>query len=191
MVPVDETANIHEFRSESRLVGLYRLLASRPAKEVSAFVYEGGRVTPLTYLLDTGRRGGSGDLRIDFAWEQGIATTVANDVSMTTNLVPGVLDRGSLQVTLMLSGDGAPGTYSLLDEDGLETHEVRADGEQPIDTPLGVFSTRKLIQQRLNSSRRTLIWSAPELRGLPVRIERQSRGETRAALRLKSVRWLD
>ena len=111
----------HEFRSESRLVRLYRLLAARPAKEVSAFVYEGGRVTPLTYLLDTGRCGGCGDLRIDFAWEQGIATSVANDVSMTTNLVRGVLDLGSLQVTLMLSGDGAPGTYSLLDEDGLET----------------------------------------------------------------------
>ena len=191
VVPVDDSANTYEFRSVTRLGGLYRLLAPRPVEEVSTFVFDSGRVWPLSYSLSSGRRGGNDDFRIDFDWEQGIATTTAADLHVTTELVPGILDRGTLQVTLMLRGDGGPENYTLLDKDGLEAHEVRADGDEAIEAPMGEFSTRKLIQQRVSSSRRTLIWSAPELHDLPVRIERQSRGEARAAFHLRSVDWLE
>ena len=191
VVPVEDSANTYEFRTVSRLAGLYRLLAPGPVEEVSVFVYENGRIRPVNYSLSSGRRGGRDDFRIDFDWERGIATTTAADVAVQTELVPGVLDRGALQVTLMLRGDSGPDDYTLLDKDGPELHEVRSDAEETIETPSGVFSTRKLIQQRVNSSRRTLIWAAPDLDGLPVRIERQSRGESRAAFHLRSVRWLD
>ncbi len=191
VVRIAESANAYEFRSVSRLAGLYRLLAPGAVEEVSAFVYEGGRVRPLSYSLSGSRRGND-DFSIAFDWEQGIATTVVEDVSATTELVPGIFDRSSLQVVLMLRGENdGPRDFMLLDRDGLETHEVRADGEETLETPLGRLPTRKSIQQRLNSSRRTLIWSAPNLHGLPVRIERQNRGETRTALQLQSVEWLE
>ena len=191
VIPVDDSIGVYEFRSVSRLSGLYRLFVPGPVEEVSTFVFDSGRVRPLSYSLSSGRRGGNDDFRIDFDWEQGIATTTAADLHVTTELVPGILDRGTLQVTLMLRGDRGPENYTLLDKDGLEAHEVRADGDEAIEAPMGEFSTRKLIQQRVSSSRRTLIWSAPELHDLPVRIERQSRGEARAAFHLRSVDWLE
>ena len=159
-------------------------------EEISAFVFENGRVRPLSYSLRSGTRGGTDNFNIVFDWEQRIATVTAVNLEVQTELVSGVLDRGALQVTLMLRGNGDhPENYTLLVKDGLEIHAVREVGAETIETPLGAFSTRTLVHQRLTSSRRTLVWSAPDFHHLPVRIERQTRGETRTALHLRSVEW--
>ena len=192
VTPIADTSGAYEFRSVSRVRGIFRLLAPRPVEELSKFVVEGGRIRPLAYTFSNGNRGAEEDYRIEFDWTRGRAITTVQDISMESQLVPGVLDTGSLQVALVLRGGGlGVEQVSLLGRDGLEAHELRHAGEEILETPLGRFETRKLIHQRLNSSRRTLIWLAPELRNLPVRIERQASGETRAAFRLKAVQWLD
>ena len=186
------TAAAYEFRSVSRVEGLLRLLAPNPVVEISEFVYADGRVQPLAYSYEDGSRRGKDNFSIAFDWAKGIAVTTAEGVGVESKLVPGVLDRGSQQAALMLRTDGqGPERYTLLDKDGLEVHEFRAGGEETLETPLGAIATRKFIQQRTGSSRRTLIWMAEELHALPVRIERQAGGETRAAFRLQSVRWLE
>ena len=191
VTPIADSTGAHEFRSELRVTGLYRLISPGPVEEISAFVLENGRVRPLTYSLRSGSGGESDNFNIVFDWEQRIATVTAVNQEVQTELASGVLDRGTLQVTLMLRGNGEhPEHYSLLDKEGLEVHEVRDVGAETVETPLGAFSTRTLIHQRLTSSRRTLIWSAPDLHHLPVRIERQTRGETRTAFHLRSVEWL-
>ena len=186
------TNDTYEFRSASRVSGLFRLLVPSPAEELSEFVHENSRIRPLAYSLRDGTRRGRNDFRIEFDWERERAIITAADFSAETELVPGMLDRGSFQVALMLRpGPLAAERISLLDRDGMEVHELRPDGEEILETPAGRFETRRLVQQRLNSSRRTLFWMAAELRNLPVRIERQVDGETRVALHLKSVRWHD
>ena len=191
VTPIADTTGAYEFRSVLHVTGLYRLIAPGPVEEISAFVFENGRVRSLSYSLSSESRGGTDNFNIVFDWEQCIATVTAVNLEVHTELVSGVLDRGALQVTLMLRGTGDhPENYTLLGKGGLEVHEVWEAGAEFIETPLGAFSTRKLIHQRLTSSRRTLIWSAPDLYHLPVRIERQTRGETRTAFHLRSVEWL-
>ena len=187
---LDAERGIHEFRSVSRVRGLYRLFVPRPVEELSVFVLEDGQIRPLAYSLDDGTRGERSSFGVEFDWERGRATITTGETRLEPQLLPGTQDRGSLHVALMLLGDDfSTEQVILLDMDGPETHELRADGEETLDTPLGPILTRKLIQQRLGSSRRTLVWLAPGLRGLPVRIERQNDGETRAAFQLESVRW--
>lgn len=187
---LDAGRGIYEFRSVSRVRGLYRLFVPSPVEELSVFVLEGGQIRPLTYALHDGTRRDRNSYNIEFDWERGHAAITAGETRLEPLLLPGTLDRGSLHVALMLLGDDfSTEQVTLLDMDGPETHELRADGEETLDTPLGPVLTRKLIQQRLGSSRRTLVWLAPDLRTLPVRIERQNDGETRAAFQLESVRW--
>ena len=192
VTPIAGNGGAYEFRSVSRVRGLYRLLAPRPVEELSEFVYGNGGIQPLAYALSNGNRSGKDNFRVEFDWERGHAIITLQDQSVETELAPGVLDRGSLQVALMLRGsDLGVEQVGLVSRDGLEVHELRFAGEEVLETALGQFRTRKLIHQRLNSSRRTLLWQAPELHNLPVRIERQESGETRAGFRLKTVRWLD
>ena len=187
---VDAASSTYEFRSESRLGGIFRVIAPRPPEETSAFRVEEGEIRPLAYSLRNGTRDGEGSFDIEFDWPLGRAIVTAGGAGVESQLVPGMLDRGSLQVALMLIGeDFTTEQVTLLDRDGPETHELQADGEETLQTPLGEFHTRRLIQQRLGSSRRTVVWLAPDLHGLPVRIERQRGGETGAAFHLEEVRW--
>jgi hypothetical protein len=55
---------------------------------------------------------------------------------------------------------------------------------------MGLVVAQKLIQQRRGSSRRTIIWMHSELDYLPVRIEQQQNGVTRATFYLQSLKWL-
>lgn len=186
----DAADGTYQFRSSLRIRGLYRLVAPAPPEESSEFTLEGGRIRPSAYSFRDRTRRGEDSFDIEFDWQLGRATTVAEGISVESDLVPGMLDRGSLQVALMLlSDDFTTDQVTLLDRDGPEIHELRAIGEETLDTPLGQFRTRKLIQQRQGSSRQTLIWMAPDLHGLAVRIERQREGETRVAFHLKEVRW--
>ena len=190
VTPLDVERSTYEFRSVSRVRGLYRLFVPRPAEELSVFVLENGRVRPLSYSLRDGTRRDRNSFDVEFDWERDHAVITAGETRLEPQLLPGMLDRGSLQAALMLlAEDFSTQQLTLLDRDGPEIHELRSDGEETLDTAVGRILTRKLIQQRLGSSRRTLVWLAPELHGLPVRIERQNDGETRAVFRLQDVRW--
>lgn len=187
---LDAERGIHEFRSVSRVRGLYRLFVPRPTEELSVFVLENGRIRPLAYSLRDGTRRDRNSFDVEFDWERDRAAITAGETRLEPRLLPGMLDRGSLQAALMLLADDfSTEQVTLLDRDGPEIHELRGDGEETLDTAVGSVLTRKLTQQRLGSSRRTLVWLAPEMHGLPVRIERQNDGETRVALLLESVRW--
>ena len=187
---LDAERGIHEFRSVSRVRGLYRLFVPRPAEETSTFILENGRIRPLAYSLRDGTRRDRNSFNVEFDWERDRAVITVGETRLEPQLLPGMLDRGSLQVALMLLADDfSTEQVTLLDRDGPEIHELSRDGEETLDTAVGPIPTRKLIQQRLGSSRRTLIWLAPELQGLPVRIERQNDGETRATFQLEHVSW--
>lgn len=189
----DATTGVYQFDSTSRFRGLYRLIAPRPIVERSDFTYQDGQIRPLEYQYEDGTRKGEDSYQIVFDWERRIATTTASGGSMESTLIPGLLDRGSMQVAVMLRmhGSNRPSSYQLLDEEGIRIYEYSADGEESLDTPVGAVATQKFIQQRQGSSRRTFLWIAEQLRYVPVRIEQQQNGETRAAFDLTSIEWLE
>jgi hypothetical protein len=183
----------YRFESVSSFRGMIRLARPKPVIERSEFTIHDGAVRPMEFQYRDGSRSGEDDFHVAFDWHAGLATTTREDRTVELELRPGVLDRGSMQVAAMadMAAPGGPDRYVLADEDALRTYRYSPNGSATLETGLGSIDALGFIQQREGSSRRTLIWAAPELRYLPVRIEQQRDGETRTAFILQSVQWLD
>ena len=187
----DRTSGTYTFVSTSRFRGLVRLISPKPFVEISEFVYEQGQIQPLGYSYQGGSRRDNDNYNIAFDWANGVATMTAQGRRIQSELAPGILDRGSMQVAVMLDMRASgPDRYTLVDEDGISVYECSTDGEETLDTPMGIVVTQKFAQQKRGSSRGTIVWVSSELNYLPVRIEQQQNGVTRAAFYLQSLKWL-
>lgn len=187
-VEFDATRGVYTFRSRTEAKGLLRLLSPNPVVERSEFVVRDGTLRPLEFWYEDGSRKGEDNYHMRFDWEAGKAI-VEGEKRVEIDLQPGVLDRGSMQVAVMVdmaSGE-PPGPYVLADEDSLKTYVYTREGEQALATPLGVLDTVRYRQQRHGSSRSTVLWAAPALDHLPVRIEQHRDGNAETVFAL--VRW--
>ncbi len=193
-VRYDTSRGVYRFSSSSALRGLLKFfVAPRAVVERSEFVSEAGRIMPLEFWYEDGSRRGADNFHLQFDWDNGLTIAETEEGRKEFPLPPGTLDRGTIQVQLMLdmARPGPLGSYTLADEDGLRTYDYRADADTLLETPLGRLATQAFIQERAGSSRRVLLWAAPELHYLPARIEQERGGETQTVLLLESVEWLD
>jgi len=192
-VRYDKQNERYRFSSSSSFQGILRFISPNPIVERSEFVSEAGHITSLEFWLEDGSRKGDDNIHIKFDWDSGIATATAEDQENEYPIARGILDRGTMQVQLMIdmARAGPQGSYTIADDDGLRTYAYREEPNTVLETPLGEFSTVAFIQERSGSSRQTFIWAAPELHHLPVRIEQKREGQTRSVLLLESVDWLD
>jgi len=191
-VRYDMGSGLYRFSSSSAFRGLLKFLSPKAIVERSEFVSEAGRITPLKFWYEDGNRRGTDDFQILFDWDNGIAITETDDGPREFPIPRGALDRGTMQIQVMLdmARAGPRGSYTLADEDGLRTYTYRPAADKLLETPFGELATQAFIQERPGSSRRTLLWAAPELHYLPARIEQVRDGETKVVLLLESVEWL-
>lgn len=188
----DDERGIYTFSSRARARGLLRLARPREAVEHSDFTVENGQIRPLEFRYEDGSRKGEDNVRMAFDWDAGVVSVDHGGASMQLELVPGALDRGSMQVALMrdIEANGRPGPYTLADEDGLAAYEFVRQDDTEVATPIGTFTAQRFLQRRDGSSRSTLVWVVPELRYLPVVIEQFRGDELRTRLLLQSVEGL-
>jgi hypothetical protein len=182
----------YTFESTSRFRGVLSVISPNPITEISEFTYDQGQIQPLLYSYDDGTWKGDGKYRVEFDWDNLVATTTLAYGTIKSDLTLGILDRGSMQVSLMLDMWASKREiYTLIDESGVSVYEYLTDGEVVLETPLGTIVTRKLIQQKQGSSRRTIIWVAEELNYLPIRIEQQRNGASQTSFNLQTIEWLE
>ena len=190
-VTQNNTRSTYTFKSTSRFRGVLSIISPNPISEVSEFTYDQGQIQPLVYSYDDGTWKGDGKYRVEFDWDNLLATTTLAYETIKSELTLGILDRGSMQVALMLDMQTSKREiYTLMDESGVSVYEYSTDGEELLETPLGTIITQKLIQQKQGSSRRTIIWVAQELNYLPIRIEQQRNGASQASFNLQTIEWL-
>ncbi len=148
-------------------------------------VYPGGQFTG---------ENGSGIL-IGESWDLDAALsgrTPGDGRTIELQLQPGILDQGSMQVAAMLDmlSSAGPGGYAIADGDSVKLYEYSPNGTQVLSTALGSIETQAFTRQRQGSSRGLLLWVAPRLSFLPVRMEQQKNGRTEMVFILKSVEGL-
>ena len=138
----------YQMTSDVRPNGLVALLASgRIREQVSGEIRE-GTIRPSQYerLLDTGKK--SDHMQLRFDWSAGQVQARHNADQATLPLAPGVVDPLSLQLLVMkdLQRGQLPGEYSLVDRTEIKTYQIRNQGQETLDTPLGKLNTMLINQ---------------------------------------------
>jgi hypothetical protein len=182
----------YEFTSVTKLTGVAKLLVPNAAIEHSTFLYENGRIVPVEFSYEDGRKG-QGDVHLSFDWNRNVAIANAKGQTAEFAVDASVLDRGSLQVAVMhdLGTGGAPAAeYHLAADAALETYRYEGADTATVATGLGPISAQRFIQRREGASQPLILWLAPSLSYLPVRIEREEKSGAVTSLILVSVAGL-
>ena len=189
----DSATRHYHYASNTRVKGLLRLISPKPVIEESEFLLTTEFVQPLNYLYEDGSRKGDDNFRIAFDWTGNTAEINGDSGPVAITLSPNTLDRASLQVAIMrdLAAGSAVGPYLFVDDDGLKTYEYSEEEGAEADTGMGQIAVRRFRQQRQGSSRSTILWMAPSLRYLPVRIEQIRNGEIETVFALDTVEFTD
>lgn len=186
---VHDASGRYVFSSSARARGVLRLIRPDPAIDWSEFNLVGDRIVPVLFRYQDGSRKGEDNFAVDFdaaADEVRIASAAG---VQALPLEDELLDRGSLQVALTqdLRDCRIPGPYRYVDDDGISEYRYERLDDLTADTGIGTLDTVRFVQRREGSSRETILWLAPELAYLPVRIEQIRNGELGTVFTLDDI----
>jgi len=164
--------------------------------ESSLFNYQEGAIIPRHYQYQRKILNKTRDVQVAFDWAGQQVTNTAQGKAWKMAIVPHTLDKQSVQLRLQLDLKAHPKeaayAYNVADGGLLKTYRFIADGEDPVETPLGKYSAIRIKRDRgIDSDRQTWIWFAPELDYSIVRIVQQEADGKRYQLNLKQLTWLD
>lgn len=152
--------------------GLSRVLTSGRMQVSSEFTAAEDGVRPVTYhAVDTIRD--DPEAHITFDWQTNRAHGTVGDEEVALQLDGLSHDAVSIQYELMhdLMNARPSASYVLFDVEKMRVANVRNVGTKTVRTRAGNFDVVGIEHQKEGSSRKTILWCAPELDYLPVVIE--------------------
>ena len=179
----------YRMSTEVRPNGLAALLASGQLDESASGQIREGQVWPDQYERRTETRRRTQTVRLSFDWPAGQVQARSDQDQAQLRLAPGVLDPLSLNLRVMwdLQRGRLPDRYTLVDETELKTFRIRNEGEETLNTPLGVLRTMRVSHSKPGKTRITTFWFAPELHYLPVRVAQEKKGKEELRMEIRSV----
>ncbi|MGD9597667.1 MAG: DUF3108 domain-containing protein [Steroidobacteraceae bacterium] len=167
---------IYDSRNNAR--GIFRLAIPDTVRQTSELRYADGRVQPLHFRGDDGGEATNRDVSLDFDWQRGRITGVAEDKKVDLAAPADVQDPMSVQLVQMHAAatGQVPQRMHTVDKDEIKEYDFTREGTQRLTTALGEIDTVIFESRRPGSSRVIRLWMAPSLGYLPVRAERH-RGE--------------
>jgi len=175
------TADEYVYEIITKARGLARLIRPGTGVETSWFFFNENGFRPVAYKLEGGTGDNENDTTISFDWDAMTAASVYEDEPKEIELNPGVLDRMTADVVAIyaLRNGAEPGVHSIVHRNSIREYGFEYLGEETVKVPAGEFAAVKYIRQRPESSRATVIWYAPDVDYLPVRIQQLKRGKSR------------
>jgi hypothetical protein len=153
----------------NRLLALFH---DEQVRESSLWVVNNGRIRPLKYHYR--RIGGKNEREatLIFDWERRRVINRVQGNPWRLSVPDNTLDRLSAQFALMqdLAKGESRVTYFVADGGRLRRFEFGIVGEDRLETDIGTYHVVKV--KRLNAGKRsTVLWCAPDLNYLPMRID--------------------
>jgi len=181
--------NGYRMSSDVRPNGLVALLASgRIQEQASGEVHEGA-IRPFQYerQLETGKK--SSHMQLRFDWLASQVDARHNTDQATLPLTPGLVDPLSLQLRVMadLQRGQVPSQYRLIDKTEIKTYQIRNQGAETLNTPLGAIRTVRINQYTPGKTRMTTFWVAPDQQFLLVQIAQEKDGKEELRMELRAV----
>jgi hypothetical protein len=184
----------YRYRSETRTTGLFSLFRKDRVVEESLWETSGGQLRPLQYSYEHSGSRKERRVGVQFDWAGERITSTVDGESWQMPASPGVTDKLLYQLAIMsdlLAGQRDGLAYPVADGGKIKTYRFEPLGEETIRTELGEFRTMKLVRQRPDSRRETVLWCAPDLAYLPVRVENTEKDGRKTTAVLESVQGLD
>lgn len=172
------------FHSDTRARGVARLFRSDPIIECSVFQ----ATTPGGWQAQRYRyRDGRKDSDINFDADNQRIDTRYRDESSTLSWNVETTDRllEQLIVSRAIVDGEEPGERAVVDRGSLQTIIWTRLANESIEVGAGRFDTIKYRRSRTGSKRSSLIWFAPKLDGVPVRIEQYRLDDRQAVATLE------
>ena len=167
--------------------GLAPLIASGTVLQRSWFVVADGAVRPLRFRFDDGMKRRADDVALDFDWAAGRITGTAKGEPVDVPIEPNVQDPVSIQIATMvaLMGGRQPGEIPLIEGPQAKLYAYTFERAESLETDAGTFDTLVYRSARAGSDRETLLWLAPSLGYLAVRVEQHRKGRRLFGMFLK------
>lgn len=180
------------YRSRSVATGLVALFSDTRVDERSEGRLTEGGLRPERYRYErSGDDARHGELR--FYWEDG---QVVNDVgghAWRMDIPPDTRDRvvGSVQLMHDLDTGKRTLSYPIADGGHLRTYHFRVTGRERVESGVGELEALRVVRTDADGPARTVLWCAPALHYLPLRIEHSDPEEGDYTMTLQQVEGLD
>ena len=165
----------YTYNSTSGVGGFLSWLRKEHVRESSHGSMSAGGIRPDEYHFHrTGDRGNR-VARVSFDWHNNRAVNTVDGKAWRMDIQPGTLDKLVVQIAIMqqLQDQPADLEFSIADGGKPKRYRITIRDEETVDVPAGEFDTIMIEQQAENLQRRTILWAAPALDYLPVKIMRE------------------
>jgi len=187
------------FESNGKLTGLAALFRKDKITESSHWeINNDGQLRPVEYRYE--RTGGEKEKSVyhHFDWRNNKVISKTQDEKKELTVAPGLLDKLLYQLAMMETENPEVGLeYDLIDGTTLKKYQFDFKGEEELSTPMGKIKTLKFQRSRPNENpdntknkRSTILWCAPSLHYLPIRVDTIDKKGHLTSIRIKEVAGL-
>jgi len=171
LVPIGNGRFLWESRSETAGAGaLIRDVYINERSESETF---GQTFRPSVYTYERYGENATRNVRVTFDWKNGVALNTANGYTWRMSVPPETLDKFNYLLALMrdLTEGKRSMQYTVADGGRLKVYDLREIGTETLETALGTLETVKIRRLRHQDDREAILWCAPALGFLPVKLE--------------------
>jgi hypothetical protein len=176
----------HAHAKPSRMVSLF---ISTEIDEYSRLEARGGSLRPLHYRYEqtTGKAQDRKMLQADYDWQAGSLNVSNGAASHRLALKPDTYDPLSAQLAVIQCVKNNCGNmdYRVLDEMELQQRRFERESAETVKTALGDYSTVTVGYRK--GKRHTIMWLAPDLHYIPVKIQQFRGKELKSEMRIGAV----
>lgn len=181
-----------KFESTMHATGLIAAFVKDRISESSLWTFRNEQVRPqiYTYRKSGGKK--SRDLKLEFDWQHQLVKNTIAGKEWEMALLPDSQDKLSYQLAIMydLQRGKTEFKYPIADKMKFRNYYFKVVGHETLATPLGSLPTVKIERVMEGDEKTTVLWCAPGLDFLPVRIEQNEKDGDEFSLMIKSVEGL-
>ncbi len=161
------------YLSQTKTRGIVSIFRSDKITEKSVLRIIDGLIKPVDYQYNHKGGGKNRNRTIHFNWRTGTAESNISGTQSRLAIPADTIENFSLQLRLMndLQQGKRVLIYNIINKGKLKRYNFEILGNEKVKTPSGEFNAIKFRRTRKNSKRSTIMWAAPELHFLPVKIQ--------------------